>query len=314
MYSYFIFTIERLRFRARLIFVSKKIFLTKSALEDDTRFAGTRTSTPRVRTYSETCDDDATKAPRSSRSRDTHVQSIEDCQARRSRIFFSQQENTTRPSPSSERRRRQRRRRSKRNVHKRREEIFQSTLHSKMTVETAELIAKNFESWASKPRELRKIVVKQNVKLILFEAVAIMFNLGVTVAIYSIFLLNGAPLAWEPGRRSWSSSFGVRLVHLRGYFFSRNYRARSRVLLVRVQFVLFLFRKFGQVHERNAPLGRGSRKSAGFILISIDSTRRLRDESVAKTERSETSHNRRQEASGRDFEGYARVETFIGIL
>ena len=79
-------------------------------------------------------------------------------------------------------------------------EIFQSTLHSKMTVETAELIAKNFESMGIQtPRELHKIVVKQNVKLILFEAVAIMFNLGVTVAIYSIFLLNGAPLAWEPG-------------------------------------------------------------------------------------------------------------------
>merc|ERR1712216_500045 len=28
---------------------------------------------------------------------------------------------------------------------------------------------------------------------------SILFNLGVTVAIYSIFLLNGAPVAWEPG-------------------------------------------------------------------------------------------------------------------
>lgn len=79
-------------------------------------------------------------------------------------------------------------------------EIFQSTLHSKMTVETAELIAKNFESMGIRtPRELRKIVVKQNIKLILFEAMSILFNLGVTVAIYSIFLLNGAPVAWEPG-------------------------------------------------------------------------------------------------------------------
>ena len=79
-------------------------------------------------------------------------------------------------------------------------EIFQSTLHSKMTVETAELIAKNFESMGIQtPRELRKIVVKQNIKLILFEAMSILFNLGVTVAIYSIFLLNGAPVAWEPG-------------------------------------------------------------------------------------------------------------------
>lgn len=79
-------------------------------------------------------------------------------------------------------------------------EIFQSTLKSKMTIETAELIAKNFESMGIEtPRELRKIVVKQNVKLVLFEAMAILFNLGVTVAIYSIFLLNGAPLAWEPG-------------------------------------------------------------------------------------------------------------------
>jgi hypothetical protein len=80
-------------------------------------------------------------------------------------------------------------------------EIFQSTLHSKMTVETAELIAKNFESMGIRtPRELRKIVVKQNIKLILFEAMSILFNLGVTVAIYSIFLLNGAPVAWEPGK------------------------------------------------------------------------------------------------------------------
>jgi Ca2+-binding EF-hand superfamily protein len=80
-------------------------------------------------------------------------------------------------------------------------EIFQSTLHSKMTVETAELIAKNFESMGIRtPRELRKIVVKQNIKLILFEAMSILFNLGVTVAIYSIFLLNDAPVAWEPGK------------------------------------------------------------------------------------------------------------------
>ena len=79
-------------------------------------------------------------------------------------------------------------------------EIFQSTLHSKMTVETVELIAKNFESMGIQtPRELRKIVVKQNIKLVLFEAMSILFNLGVTVAIYSIFLLNGAPVAWEPG-------------------------------------------------------------------------------------------------------------------
>ena len=58
-------------------------------------------------------------------------------------------------------------------------EIFQSTLHSKMTVETAELIAKNFESMGIQtPRELRKIVVKQNIKLILFEAMSILFNLS----------------------------------------------------------------------------------------------------------------------------------------
>ena len=162
------------------------------------------------------------------------------------------------------------------------------------------MIAKNFESMGIQtPRELRKIVVKQNVKLILFEAVAIMFNLGVTVAIYSIFLLNGAPLAWEPGASELVSQVLAFALFICAGIFSRNYRAQHRVLLVRVQFVLFLFRKFGQVHERNAPLGRGSRKSAGFILISIDSTRRLRDESVAKTERSETSHNRRQEARTR---------------
>ena len=112
--------------------------------------------------------------------------------AKRSRIFL-QQENTTRPSPSSERKGEKTETTTveKEMSIKDAKEIFQSTLHSKMTVETAELIAKNFESMGIQtPRELRKIVVKQNVKLILFEAVAIMFNLGVTVAIYSIFLLN----------------------------------------------------------------------------------------------------------------------------
>ena len=204
MYSYFIFTIERLRFRARLIFVSKKIFLTKRARSrTDARFAGTRISTPRVRTYSETCDDDTTKAPRSSRSRDTHVQSIEDCQARReaeSYFFATRKYDSTFSFFREERREDRDDDGRKRNVHKRRERNLPIDLAFEDDVETAELIAKNFESMGIQtPRELRKIVVKQNVKLILFEAVAIMFNLGVTVAIYSIFLLNGAPLAWEPG-------------------------------------------------------------------------------------------------------------------
>lgn len=98
-------------------------------------------------------------------------------------------------------------------------EIFQSTLHSKMTVETAELIAKNFESMGIQtPRELRKIVVKQNIKLILFEAMSILFNLAVTVAIYSIFLLNGAPVAWEPGASEVSQVIAFALFICAGIF------------------------------------------------------------------------------------------------
>ena len=117
--------IERLRFRAHLIFVSKKIFLTKRARSrTDARFAGTRISTPRVRTYSETCDDDTTKAPRSSRSRDTHVQSIEDCQARReaeSYFFATRKYDSTFSFFREERREDRDDDGRKRNVHKRRE-------------------------------------------------------------------------------------------------------------------------------------------------------------------------------------------------
>ena len=64
VYSYFI----ELDF-VHISFLYLKIFFTKRARSrTDARFAGTRTSIPRVRTYSETRDDDTTEAPRSSRS------------------------------------------------------------------------------------------------------------------------------------------------------------------------------------------------------------------------------------------------------
>ena len=203
VYSYYYYHL-RARFRAHLIFVSKRyssqkerargLMLVSLALAPPyhafvpiQKRATTIRLKPRVLRVPET--------------RMFNPSKIVKRVAKPSRIF-SQQENTTRPSSSSERKGEKTETTTveKEMSIKDAKEIFQSTLHSKMTVETAELIAKNFESMGIQtPRELRKIVVKQNVKLILFEAVAIMFNLGVTVAIYSIFLLNGAPLAWEPG-------------------------------------------------------------------------------------------------------------------
>jgi len=78
-------------------------------------------------------------------------------------------------------------------------DIFTKTLHGKMSLETAELIARNFEDIGiTTSRDLRKTVLKQNLKLIAFEALALVFNVGVTVAIYSVFVLSGSP-GWEPG-------------------------------------------------------------------------------------------------------------------
>ena len=87
---------------------------------------------------------------------------------RRETRIFSQQQDTTTPTGTKEKPKSSSSKKTaswmdeKEMSVKDAKEIFQSTLKSKMTIETAELIAKNFESMGIQtPRELRKIVVKQ---------------------------------------------------------------------------------------------------------------------------------------------------------